>query len=97
MHLKESVVKDQSFDALQIQKLLRNERFEILSISLEAGALFPKHTSPREAILVLLEGRIEFYIDEVHYELQPQETLQFAADTEHWVKALKNSKFLIIR
>lgn len=97
MHIKESRIKSQTFDALQIQKLLRNERFEILSISLEAGALFPKHISPREALLVLLEGQIEFYMDDLHYELLPQETLRFSADTQHWVKALQNSKFLIIR
>lgn len=97
MHIKESRIRTQTFDALQIQKQLGNDRFEILSISLEAGALFPEHTSPKEAILVLLEGQIEFYIDEVHYDLLPQQTLQFSADTKHWVKALKNSKFLIIR
>ena len=97
MHLKEDLLKDQAFGKLQIQKLVRNERFEILSITLEEGALFPKHTSPTDAILILLEGQIEFYIEETQNELLPQQTLRFEADTEHRVKAVKNSKFLIIR
>jgi quercetin dioxygenase-like cupin family protein len=97
MHIKENLIKTQGFDKLQIQKVVRNDQFEILSITLEAGALFPEHTSPSEAVLVLLEGQIDFHISGAHYDLQPQESIQFDAHTEHWVMAKENSKFLIIR
>ena len=97
MTRKENLIKTQPFEKLNIQKLVRNERFEILSITLEAGALFPKHTSPSEALLVLLEGQIEFHIHEERFDLLPQESLRFDAEIEHWVMAKENSKFLIIR
>ena len=46
-----------------MRKPLKNDAFEILSISLEKGAVLPEHTSPRDAFLVVLEGALDFNID----------------------------------
>ncbi len=53
-------IADQKFDNLQVQKLVKTNVLEILSISLEKGATFPKHTSPTDAQLIVLEGDIVF-------------------------------------
>ena len=90
-------IKEQSFDKLQISKLTQNESFEVLSISLEKNAIFPEHTSPSDAVLVVLEGAIDFHINDNRYHLTRQEYFSFPKKTPHWVTASENSKFLIVR
>ncbi|GAB5475071.1 MAG: hypothetical protein Mars2KO_31700 [Maribacter sp.] len=90
-------ISEQAYHKLQAQKLVKQDRFEILSISLEKEAVFPEHTSPTDAHLIVLEGAIDFYIDQQCYSLKKQQHFNFPKDVSHWVKANENSKFLIIR
>lgn len=97
MYTIQSTIKSQKFDALQVQKLAKNDAFEILNISLEKGAVFPTHTSTANAQLIVLEGDILFHINGETFHLKEQQHFSFPKETEHWVKANENSKFLIIR
>jgi quercetin dioxygenase-like cupin family protein len=90
-------IATQKFDQLQIEKLLKNDNFEILSISLEKGSVFPDHTSPNHAYLVVLEGEIEFHILGEKHMLEKLQLLDFPENTTHSVLAVEDSKFLIIR
>jgi quercetin dioxygenase-like cupin family protein len=90
-------IADQRFDNLQIQKIVKTNALEILSISLEKGATFPEHTSPSDAQLIVLEGDIVFHINEDSYQLKTQQNFNFPKATPHAVSANENSKFLIIR
>ena len=85
------------FKGLKAGKLLDVNAKEILTISLEKAALFPKHSSPRDASLILLEGNIVFHINNQEFELKKHQVFCFPKEEEHWVKAVENSKFLIIR
>jgi len=96
MYQVSNVIKLQVFDKLQIQKLAKNDALEILSISLEKGAIFHEHTSPTDATLVLLEGAIVFHIKGEDYSIKKFEHLSFPKEEKHWVEAFKDSKFLII-
>lgn len=86
-----------SFQGLQVGKLVDVNAQEILQISLEAASVFPKHTSPRDAFLIVLEGEISFFINNAEYKLLEHQVFNFPKNEEHWVEAKKNSKFLIIR
>lgn len=97
MYTVEKVIKQQTFDKLKVQKIKTSENLDILSISLEKGALFPEHTSPRDAYLIMLEGEIQFHIKNEVYTLSQHQHLSFEKEEPHWVKASENSKFLIIR
>lgn len=90
-------IKTQEYQKLQAIKLVNKASLEILSITLEKGARFPEHTSPRDAELIVLEGAIEFHINDATYNLKTQQHFNFPKETGHWVLAKKNSKFLIIR
>jgi len=90
-------IADQKFDNVQVQKLIKTNTLEILSISLEKGATFPEHTSPTDAQLIVLEGDIVFNINENSYPLKAQQNFSFPKTTPHSVRANENSKFLIIR
>ena len=87
----------QVYEGLKVQKIASSSETEILSISLEKDAIFPEHTSPRDAHLIVLEGEIVFYINGKEYLLFGQHHFQFEKEIAHWVKANENSKFLIIR
>jgi len=52
------------YKGLQVVKLLDINVKEILQISLEANTTFPKHTSPTDATLLVLEGDISFFIND---------------------------------
>lgn len=97
MYKTSNQIAEQKFDKLQVQKLVKTEALEILSISLEKGAIFPEHTSPADAQLIVLEGDIVFHINETSYQLKAQQNFNFPKATPHSVVANENSKFLIIR
>ncbi|NNJ89119.1 MAG: cupin domain-containing protein [Eudoraea sp.] len=97
MYLIDDVIKTQKYNALQVKKLNTASNLEILCISLEKDALFPEHTSPRNAELVVLEGTIEFHINGTTYNLNTRQHFNFPKETVHSVVAKENSKFLIIR
>ena len=90
-------IKEQEYKKLDVQKLVRSDSFEIIGISLAKNAIFPKHTSPTDANLIVLEGEIVFHINGTSYHLVDQQHFCFPKKVEHWVTANKNSKFLIIR
>ena len=92
-----NTIADQAFEGLKVKSLVKSNKLEILSITLEKGAIFPSHESNEDAHLVLLEGHIAFHIEEDPIILKKQQQISFPKQKEHWVEAYENSKFLIIR
>ena len=97
MYTANDISQKQEFNGLQIKKLVKSEDYEVLSISLEAGHLFPEHVSHKDAHFLLLEGEVYFGIDKQIINLVPLQLLDFKAHTKHYFKSLTDSKFLIIR
>jgi quercetin dioxygenase-like cupin family protein len=90
-------IADQKYDKLQVQIVVENPKFDILSVSLEKDAIFSNHSSPTDAQLIVLEGEITFHIDDESYHLTKYQCFGFPKQTEHWVQGRTDSKFLIIR
>lgn len=97
MYTIKNTIKLQAYDKLKIEKLVKNDTLEVLSISLEKNAVFPAHTSPTDAQLIVIEGDIIFHINGEPYHLVAQQNFSFPKEVSHWVQANKNSKFLIVR
>lgn len=97
MYEIENQIAYQKYDKLQVEIVVETDKFDILSISLEKDAIFPNHSSPTDAQLIVLEGAILFHIDGEQYLLNKQQRFSFPKLKEHWVKATTDSKFLIIR
>ena len=97
MYTINNTIPLQTFDKLQVQKLAKTDALEILSISLEKDAIFPEHTAPTDVQLIVLEGNIVFHINGKSYPLKKYQNFDFPKGEKHWVKAIENSKFLIIR
>ena len=97
MYTAKNTIKEQPIKGLKIEKLHLEAQPEILSISLEKGSVFPEHTSPRNASLIVLQGELIFHVKNEEYKLSSQQLFQFEKEEPHWVEALQDSKFLIIR
>lgn len=92
-----NLIRTEPFDGLTINKLAHTEALEVLLINMEKESLFPEHTSPKDANLLVLSGNITFHINGSSYALDKSQFFQFPKDEVHWVKANSNSQFLIIR
>lgn len=92
-----NLIIENKVKGLQVSKIFESESSETLLITLEKGKLFPTHTSPKDAFLVVIDGFINFHIENKTIELETHEVYSFKKDIEHHVTANKNSKFLIIR
>ncbi len=97
MFSTDNKISNTPFEGLSVQKLFTSESAETLLITLEKDHVFPEHTSPRDAFLVMLEGRITFTIQDTDYVLNCSDSFTFPAKEPHTVHAKENSKFLIIR
>ena len=97
MYTTNNLLAEQKYNDLQIVQLIRTSDYEVLSVTLEAGAMFPEHSSPKDTHIIVLEGEIYFGINNEIYNLTAQQVFEFEADTKHFVMALTNTKFLIIR
>ncbi len=96
MYQINNTISNQGFNKLQVSKLNTGPA-ETLLISLENGATFPEHISARDAQLIVLEGEINFHINSEVFTIKKHQDFKFPKEIPHWVKAVENSKFLIIR
>ena len=97
MYEIDHLISETTYDGLSVQKLSKTESTETLLITLEKDCDFPEHTSPRDALLVMMEGEIKFNIQNKQYKLSSWETFKFSANERHNVHSISSSKFLIIR
>jgi quercetin dioxygenase-like cupin family protein len=95
--MNKNTILETAINGLQVSNIFKTESTETLLISIEKGTTFPTHTSPKETLLVVLEGSINFYIEEDNILLEKQQVYTFSKEVAHYVTANKNSKFLIIR
>lgn len=97
MYTINNQIKNENYSGLKVQVLSKTDSVEVLAISLEKGTVFPEHSSPSEAQLLVLEGNIDFHINKSTFQLSEQQYFNFPKEEKHWVEANENSKFLIIR
>lgn len=97
MYIVKDTIRNQGFNKLEVAKLAKTDTLEVLGISLEKDTIFPEHTSPSDAQLIVLEGDIDFHIQGRTFHITEQQNFSFPKKIAHWVKANENSKFLIIR
>lgn len=95
--MDKNIIKDASIKGLTASKFFKTATTETILITLQKGTTFPTHTSPKETLLVVLEGVIDFYINDEVVNLTAQQVYTFPKEVEHHVIAQKDAKFLIIR
>ena len=92
-----NTIIDTPCKGVQVSKLVDEANYEVLMIAMEKDAELPPHVANNDAHLIVLDGNIQFHINEEKIELGPQQLLNFSKQTTHWVKAIIDSKFLVIK
>ncbi len=92
-----NIITETKTRGLKVTKIFKSDSTETLLITLGKGKLFPTHTSPKDAFLIVLEGNIDFHINTKIITLAKHQTYTFLKNIDHYVTANENTKFLIIR
>jgi len=95
--MNKNIILETAIKGLKASKIFATESTETLLITLEKDKIFPTHTSPKTTFLVVIEGEIDFHIENKTITLAVHQNYKFEKDIEHYVTAHKDSKFLIIR
>ena len=80
-----------------VSKSLINEKTGIVTLfAFDAGETLSEHTSPYDAMVVALDGKVEITISGDSFILGPGETIMMPADDPHALKALERFKMLLV-
>ena len=93
----ENVLNQIEYNQIQSKRLVTNGEQQVNIMSLEKGSTIPSHTSTKDATIVIMEGNIIFNIEGEDQNLVANDTMSFNANQEHNVRALADTKFLLIQ
>ncbi len=93
----EDVTRLLPFNGLKTKKVMSNERFDMILISLEKDAILKEHVSNTEAAILVVEGKIKFTILGKIHTLEQNDLFSFTKNVTHELKGLENSKVLLIK
>ena len=94
--MNKNIIAEIELNGLQVANIFKSDSTETLLISLEKNKLFPTHTSPKSTFLIVLEGNVDFHIENKKVTLAKHQSFTFKKNIEHYVTANENSKFFII-
>ena len=93
----ENVPNHIKYDQVQSKRLVTNGEQQVNILSLEKGSAIPSHSSTKDATIVILAGNILFNLLGAEQNLLVNDIMSFKADQEHHLKAVEDSKFLLIQ
>ena len=97
MYTTNNLLADKESLDLSINRLIKSDTYEVLSINLKAGKLFPEHITKKDAHMLMLKGRVQLEIAEENHYLVSQDVVEIPQNLRHSVRAIDDSHFLIIR
>lgn len=80
--------------------LLENGESKAVLFAMKKEQFMPEHVSPRNAFVYLIEGEIDFQLNNdasEKYKVKKGEIFFFDADEKHIVSAKKDTKLLVVR
>ena len=95
--MDKNLIINAEINGLKLSQVFKGESCEVKLVALEKEATFPRHSSPKNTMILVLEGHINLYISNKKIALEQHEIFEFKKEVEHYVIAVKDSKFLIIR
>ena len=85
-------LKREQMNPLIARQVIHAQNMTLARISLNAGAVVPRHSHPNEQVTVLLQGRLQFRFDNGRtVELAASEILEIPPNEAHEVVALEDS------
>ncbi len=88
---------DYKKESINTEILLNNNDSKAILFAIEKEQLISKHTTPVDALLYVIEGKVQFQTPNNTYDIEKGELFKIKANIEHSVLGLKDSKILVIR
>ncbi len=95
--LKANELVELNSQKMQKKTLLEDGDSNLNIIALKKDEIIDTHTSGCNSAVYLLQGEIEMHFDAEKFLLEEGDILMFKKDHEHKVRALMDSKFLLIK
>ena len=72
--------------------------FQVVThLNIKANEEIPSHKSTMNVIVVIYEGEVEFTENEDTYNIKPGDIVQMNPNTPHSLKAISDSKLMVIK
>lgn len=84
-------------DRVHFNSIFTNDNGGVVMLAFKAGQQLETHTAPAEVMVNVLEGSIEFTMLEKTHKINAGEFLLMGADVPHSVKALADSKLMLVK
>ncbi len=85
------------FDKIKTKNLVDNNTGDLILIAIQKGSELKEHTSPTDASILLLKGKVNFKIYGIDHILKKGDLFNFEKGEVHAIEALKNSSILLIK
>lgn len=89
-------ILDYQSDAVVSKEVLRRDKGTITVFAIWKDQEISEHTTPYEAMVYVIEGEMEITISGKSQVLSDDELIIMPPDEPHALKALQNSKFLLV-
>ncbi len=86
-----------SDEKVQFKNIFGTSNGGVTLVGLKGGQELTTHTAPAELMVYLLEGEIEFRMLDIPHTLRSGEFLLMGADVPHSVKAVSDSKIVLVK
>ena len=87
---------DYQAGAIVSKMLLKRETGSVTLFAFDRGQALSEHTTPYEALVVLLDGEAEVTIGGQGYRLRPGETITLPPGIPHSVRAAERFKMMLV-
>lgn len=86
-----------NLESVVFEPLLATDSAAIIEVAFKAGQMLPEHKAPAKVMVMVLDGEIDFTIDGNVNRINSGEAIMMRPETFHSVKALKDSKVMLIK
>ncbi len=87
-------------DCINAKVISKNGDFASLLVAIKKGQTFKEHVSPVNAFVYVLDGSVDFKINDgqiTTYNLEKGDVFTFLANEKHSLEGIKDSKILVVR
>ena len=92
-HLKSQI--EYAKESIVSQQITKNEAGNITLFAFDEGQQLSEHTAPFDAIVQIIDGKVEIKLADTHYHLKEGEMLIMPANIPHALYATHKFKMLL--
>lgn len=79
------------------KEVFSNANGSVTLLAFDKGAMLARHQSPADVLVYVIEGAVEFEVDDTRQELKAGDSILLPSSTPHTVLALDRTRVLLTR